>query len=274
MVNPTGLTASITPLALTVTGLSANSKVYDAGTAATLSGTATVAALGSDAVTVTGSGTGSTFAARDVGTRAVTVTGLALGGANAGNYTLVAPTGLSAAITPATLTYAAAPSSQSAGQTPSGLSGTVTGFLGSDTAANSTTGAASWTSRATASSAPGVYAVDGSGLGAANYRFIEATGNATALTLKASRPTPAVLDVMASLQAGLLQSNGPVKGGSLPANFNSTGMQDPVSGSAGGPTVTKGVAFARDSSQGQKRQLLRIVGTGVRLPANMLAVTP
>ncbi|MGS0758316.1 YDG domain-containing protein, partial [Roseateles sp. GG27B] len=55
MAQPTGLTANITQANLAVTGLSAANKVYDATTAAAMSGTAQVAALGTDSLTLGGS---------------------------------------------------------------------------------------------------------------------------------------------------------------------------------------------------------------------------
>jgi len=104
VVQPTGVRANITPASLTVTGVGANNKVYDTTTAATLNGTASVAALGGDVVTVGGTGSG-TFANKNVGNaKAVTVTGYTLGGADAGNYTVVQPTAVTANITPASLT--------------------------------------------------------------------------------------------------------------------------------------------------------------------------
>jgi hypothetical protein len=99
LVQQTGLSATITKADLSVTGLSASSKVYNGLTAATLTGTARVTALGSDKVTLGGTAVGK-FASKDVGLRAVTVTGNTLSGADAGNYNLVQPTGLSANITP------------------------------------------------------------------------------------------------------------------------------------------------------------------------------
>ncbi|EJL85290.1 hypothetical protein PMI15_01904, partial [Polaromonas sp. CF318] len=103
VVQPTGLTANITPASLAVTGVGANNKVYDTTTAATLNGTAGVAALGADVVTVGGTGSGS-FANKNVGNgKAVTVTGYTLSGADAGNYVIVQPTGVTANITPASL---------------------------------------------------------------------------------------------------------------------------------------------------------------------------
>jgi len=103
IVQPTGVTANITPASLAVTGVGANNKVYDTTTTATLNGMASVAALGGDVVTVGGTGSGA-FANKNVGNgKAVTVTGYTLGGADAGNYTIVQPTGVTADITPATL---------------------------------------------------------------------------------------------------------------------------------------------------------------------------
>jgi hypothetical protein len=108
VVQPTAVTANITPASLAVTGVGANNKVYDATTTATLNGTAAVTALAGDAVSV-GGGRGA-FADPNVGNgKAVTVTGFTLGGIDAGNYTVVQPTGLTAAITPLPAAPAPAP---------------------------------------------------------------------------------------------------------------------------------------------------------------------
>jgi trimeric autotransporter adhesin len=102
VVQPTAVTANITPASLAVTGVGANNKVYDTTNTATLNGTAAVAALGSDVVSV--SGGGGTFADKNVGNgKVVTVTGYTLGGADAGNYTVVQPAAVTANITPASL---------------------------------------------------------------------------------------------------------------------------------------------------------------------------
>jgi len=104
IVQPINLAADITPASLNVTGVSANDRVYDTTTAATLNGLASVAALGNDQVTVTGTGTG-VFAEEDAASDiAVAVSGYTLSGADAGNYIILQPTGLTADITPATLT--------------------------------------------------------------------------------------------------------------------------------------------------------------------------
>ena len=103
-------TANITPVSLTVTGLSAQSRTYDTTTVATLSGTAAVSGvLSGDTVTVSGAASGA-FATKDVGTaKAVTVSQntLSLGGtaAAAGDYVIGAlPSNLTANITPVSLT--------------------------------------------------------------------------------------------------------------------------------------------------------------------------
>jgi hypothetical protein len=83
---------------VTVTGISAAGKVYDATTAASLVGTASVSAIGGDSVAVLGAGHGE-FASSEVGAkRDVVVTGFSLGGVDAGNYRALQPIGLSASI--------------------------------------------------------------------------------------------------------------------------------------------------------------------------------
>ncbi|WP_257572188.1 YDG domain-containing protein, partial [Janthinobacterium sp. UMAB-60] len=100
---PSGLTASISKASLAVSGIAAVDKIYDATTGATLSGTAVVSALGSDSVSVAGTGAGS-FADKNAGAnKAVTVSGYTLAGADAGNYVINQPSGLTATINKASL---------------------------------------------------------------------------------------------------------------------------------------------------------------------------
>jgi phosphotransferase system IIA component len=84
--------STVAAKALTVTGLTGTSKVYNRSTAASASGTAALSGVvGADAVTLTGS-PAFTFASANVGTGiAITTTGYTLSGANAGNYTLTQP---------------------------------------------------------------------------------------------------------------------------------------------------------------------------------------
>ncbi|MBC7685919.1 MAG: caspase family protein [Bdellovibrionales bacterium] len=183
------LLADITPAALSITGVAANNKVYDSSTTAGLTGTASLAAvLGNDQVNLTGSGVAS-FADKNVGTaKPVTVNGYGLGGADAANYQLAEPTGLGANILPATLTYTADIAVRTAGGTFGTFTGSVSGFVGTDTLPTTTTGTASYTTLADGSSRAGLYTINGSGLKAQNYILTQAVGNARALELTVLPP--------------------------------------------------------------------------------------
>src|SRR3989339_644499 len=107
LAQPTGLTADITAKGLTISGLTADNKVYNATTAATLTGTAALVGVeAGDVANVTLGGSASaSFASAGVGTGiAVTVTGYSISGTAATNYTLAQPTGLTADITAKGLT--------------------------------------------------------------------------------------------------------------------------------------------------------------------------
>ncbi|MBH9577752.1 YDG domain-containing protein [Inhella proteolytica] len=101
-VGASGLTASITPLAVLVSGLSAQDKVYDGTTVAGLVGSASFTVLPGDSVSLTNP-TGE-FSDRHVGTaKPVSLSGLSFGGPDGGNYVLNFSGSLSANITPAPL---------------------------------------------------------------------------------------------------------------------------------------------------------------------------
>ncbi len=183
LVSPTGLTANITPASLAVGGLSANHKVYDATTTASVSGTPQVTPLRADDVAVAGTAAGS-FSSKDVGTGiSVSVSGLSLAGADAGNYAIVLPGTLSAAITPASLLYVADPKIFSSGGPLPVLTGSVVGWVGGESLATATQGQLQFGTLAVNTAAQGRYAITGSGLTARNYALAQAPGNATALTV-------------------------------------------------------------------------------------------
>jgi filamentous hemagglutinin family protein len=187
LTQPTGLIANITPATLTVSGTNVANKVYDGTTTATLTGGTLSGVVGSDLVALTQTGA---LASANAGTGIAVNAADTLSGGGASNYTLIQPAGLTASITPATLTYVALSESTSSGTLVSGLSGAVSGFVTGDTLANSTSGAPAWTTSATALSAPGSYAIDGGGLTSGNYVFAQADGNATALTVVLAPPAP------------------------------------------------------------------------------------
>ena len=141
------LTANITAKTLTVTGASAANKVYDATTTATISGTLNGVIAG-DVVTLVSVGT---FPSKNVGTGLAVTSSCTLSGANAGNYTLTQPTGLTANITVATLTIAGITASNKTydGTTTASLSGSAAlgGVLGSDVVVLGGSGSGTFTSK-------------------------------------------------------------------------------------------------------------------------------
>ena len=89
-------------------------------------------------------------------------------------------------VTPATLTYLANAASRASGTPNPAFTGAVTGFVNGETLATATTGALAFNSLADNASPAGSYAITGAGLNAANYVFVQAASNATALTVTAS----------------------------------------------------------------------------------------
>ena len=90
--------------ALTISGAVANDKFYDGTASATVdySGASLSGVIGGDAVTIHSSGSSASFDSASIGAgKPVAVTGVTLGGADAGNYTVSQPAGLSADIAPA-----------------------------------------------------------------------------------------------------------------------------------------------------------------------------
>ena len=131
-------------------------------------------------------------AASAVGSYAINGVGLI-----AANYIFTQAAGNAAAltITPATLLYVANAATRTVGAADPAFGGAVNGFLNADTLSSATSGRLVFTTTATATSAAGSYAINGSGLSAANYVFAQAPGNATALTISpATDTTPQLPD--------------------------------------------------------------------------------
>jgi hypothetical protein len=98
---PVSQTLVVNPKNLTVSGATAQNKVYDGNANATITGATLVGIVGADVVTVSGGGT---FAQSNVANGIAVTASLTLSGAQVGNYTLTQPTGLSANITQASQT--------------------------------------------------------------------------------------------------------------------------------------------------------------------------
>ena len=100
------VTQTVNPKVLTVTAITANDHVYDGTKNAILNftGATLQGIINGDSVTLNSSSYTATFASKDVATGiAVTITGLGLTGAQAGDYTLTQPTGVTGNITPKAL---------------------------------------------------------------------------------------------------------------------------------------------------------------------------
>jgi hypothetical protein len=147
--------ANITAAELTVNGITANDKVYNGNTTATLNvaAAALVGVIGDDLVTLNAAGASGTFNTPTVGNgKTVQVAGLTIGGTDAGNYVLRQPT-VQANITKAGLTVTADNRSRAYGAANPVFTGTLNGVQGGD---NIT---ANYTTAATPASPVGGYAI-------------------------------------------------------------------------------------------------------------------
>ncbi|WP_308920432.1 YDG domain-containing protein [Janthinobacterium sp. J1-1] len=183
--DPTGLTANITQKALTVTGMTAGTRVYDGTTAATLSGGALSGLVSGETLVLNG-GSG-VFGDKNAGAaKAVTVSGVSLGNGTglAGNYTVANPTGVTGTITQKTLTVSGATAGNKDydGSTKAMLSGgTLDGLIVGETL----TLAGAFADKNVASDKLVTVSVNnGSGL-AGNYALSNPTGLTATITPKA-----------------------------------------------------------------------------------------
>ena len=197
-------TANISPLGITV-GATSSDKVYDATTHAVIA-LGSSGLLAGDAVTLTGTGH---FADKNVGAAQAVTVDVEAQGADAGNYLFRPAPGTVADITPATLVYQADPASFPSGGDWGSLGGAVSGLVGGETLADATAGTLTWQTPATTTTPAGTYAIEGSGLSARNYVFVQSPGNANALQLIASgAPAPlAVPGLIGPAVASLQQTD-------------------------------------------------------------------
>ncbi len=178
-------TLSITPRDLTVGGLSVTDKPYDGTTLAAVAGTPTYSGkLAGDAFTF--SATSGTFASANVGTHTVTLTPT-MGGADAANYNIVAPSSLQGTITAKALTI----TGQTAANKPydstnaASLSGgTLVGIVGSENVTLATeSGTFASVNVGTGISITGTSTLGGTAAG--NYTLTQPTGLSASITAKA-----------------------------------------------------------------------------------------
>ncbi|MBT8592127.1 filamentous hemagglutinin, partial [Polynucleobacter paneuropaeus] len=130
---PTDLTASITPKALTVTGTAVANKIYDGTNTATVTGGHLVGVVGTDDVSLNQAGN---FSQSNVGTGLAITIADTLGNNGLGNYTITQPTGLTANITAKTLTVTGTTVANKVydGSNTATLTGTLSGVVSTDAA--------------------------------------------------------------------------------------------------------------------------------------------
>ena len=184
--------ADITTKELTVSGLTASNKVYDATTAATslinVSGAQIDGIQGSDSITFGPSSPSATFGTKTVGNnKTITITGITIAGANAGNYTLTQPT-LTANITSRTLTVSGITATDRVYDRTTGAtallqksSASLVGIQGSDNVSLNTSGAtATFANKTVASNKTVTVAgITIGGTDAANYTLNQPTTTAS-----------------------------------------------------------------------------------------------
>jgi hypothetical protein len=121
---------TVTPKQLTIANAAVSNKTYNRNTAAAITGTLS-GTVGSDIVTLNGTGT---FASFNVANGIAVTSTATLAGAQSGNYTLTQPTGLSANITPKTLSITSATANNKVynGSAAATINGTLSGIIAPD----------------------------------------------------------------------------------------------------------------------------------------------
>ena len=202
-------TGTITKRALTLGAVAAQTKTYDGTTAADAAQfSATLGnVVAGDSVAATA--TGATYNDKNVAAAAtVDYTGLALGGSDAGNYSVVSTAQGAGAITPRELTLTADAKTATQGEALPSFTGRADGFAAGEDASVFGAQGITFGSAVTNTNTPGSYAVTGRAVGVAdgvvgNYRITQAPGNARAFTVN-------VMPVTGGVLASLIQESKPI----------------------------------------------------------------
>ena len=186
LVQPAGLTANITPKALTVAGLTVANKVYDGTTGAVATGGALVGVVSADSANVTLS-QNATFASSNVGNGIYASSVASISGSASGNYTIVQPAAVTANITPKALTMTGTTVANKVydGTTAATVTaGTLSGLISADAANVTLTRAGTFSSSNVANSIPVTMSNSISGSAAGNYTLTQPTGITGNITAK------------------------------------------------------------------------------------------
>jgi len=171
--------ADISKASLTIGGnVTAQDKVYDGTTNASLAGTASLSGVfGPDNVSLSGSGNAS-FADKNVGTNKTVTTNYTLSGTDAGNYELTQLSGLKANITAANLTITGVNVNHKVydGTTAANLSGgaSISAFLGDNVAVSLMSASFADKNAGTNKTVNAIHALSGTDAG--NYNLVQLTG--------------------------------------------------------------------------------------------------
>ena len=236
--------STVTPKALTITGLTVNNKVYDGNTTASLGGTPALNGIvNSDVVNLSGTYS-ATFNNKNVGNnKAVTVSGYTISGADAGNYTLTQPIGLQGNITAKALTISAATIAPKVydGNNSTGTitPGSLSGLIGTETLTVSATGTFADANVGTNKPASITYTLENGtndGL-ATNYSLANGTGNGD-ITPASPTITPASMNLSIGSTASISSnSSGTMTFTSLNPSVASVDASGLVTGVAAGSTT-------------------------------------
>jgi len=223
LMQPTGITANITPKALTVSGATVSNKVYDGTTTATITGGSLLGLVGTDGANVSLTQTAS-FASAAVA-NGILVTFLdSISGSAAGNYTLTQPSAVSMNITPKPITVTGTVVANKVYDTTTDATvtgGTLSGVITADLSNVTLTKAGTFSSARAGNGISVVINDSISGSAAGNYTLTQPTGvvaNITqkALTITASNVT-SVYGSTAGLGSSAFTSNGLLTGDSISA---------------------------------------------------------
>lgn len=176
-------TLTVSKINLTVTGATAENKVYDGNTSATLTGAVLNGVVTGDNNVVLGALTGE-FGQAEAGDNIAVTASISLSGSSAANYTLTQPTGLTANITKRPLTIAADDKTKVADGNPfTNFTATYTGFASGQGSAN-LTGSITFGGTAVGATEPGTYTITPGGYSSGNYEITYQNGTLTIAQLK------------------------------------------------------------------------------------------
>jgi hypothetical protein len=276
---------TVDPAVLSILGVTADNKVYDGTTVATLdSGSASLSGvIGGDTVNLDSGSASGSFADKNVGTgKAVTASGFAISGADSGNYTLDQPAGLTADITAKQLTalLTGTVSKTYDGTTDAALASgnySLAGVIAGDTVALNNPASGSYdTKNVGTGKTVSVNGLTLSGADASNYTLASssingAVGDITAKQLTASLTGTVSKTYDGTTLATLAQANYSLSGvlgaDAVALNFPSTGTYDTAAVGTGKTVSVTGLALLGAEATNYQLAATSINGTVGRIDA-------